>query len=281
MDKESRRERGKLNGGDNSDREDRMTETSQSFNNIAPLANVVRLQTLAVRLQGRAHGLPGIGCLYSPAGYGKTTAGIYVTNSMGACHIQALPFGGTKGLLTMIVAELGERPARSVSDLFMQAVTRLQKTGRILIIDEADQILTDRTIEMLRLLHDTTEVPLILMGEELLPQKLRQWERVHSRILSWVAAEPASIEDVGFLAQIYAPRISIADDLKTAVLAASRGSIRNASTNLAYISELATAKGLAKLTLADWGGKAFHTGEAPTARAQLGMVSGRSRRSAA
>lgn len=254
-----------------------MTQTSQPFNNVAPLANVVRLQTLAVRLTNRAHGLPGIGCMFSPAGYGKSTAGIFVTNSLNACHIQALPFGGTKGLLTMIVTELRERPARTVSDLFAQAADKLQKTQRILIIDEADQILTDRTIEMLRLLHDTTEVPLILMGEELLPQKLRRWERVHSRILSWVAAEPVTIEDIGFLAPIYAPNIMIDAELRAAVLEASRGSIRNASTNLAFLSEFAAGKGLAKLTRADWGAKPFHTGDAPNARPALGQIVARRR----
>lgn len=249
-----------------------MTEVFEPINNIAPLANVVRLQTLAVRLQNRAHGLPGIGCLFSPAGYGKSTAGIFVTNSMGACHIQALPFGGTKGLLEMIVTELGEHPARTVSALFLQAVTKLQRTGRILIIDEADQILTDRTIEMLRLLHDSTEVPLILMGEELLPQKLKRWERVHSRILSWVAAEPATIEDIGFLAPIYARGVAIDADLRAAVLSASAGSIRNASTNLAYISEFAASKGLTKISRGEWGNKPFHTGEVPMARAPLQRV---------
>ncbi|MES2435090.1 MAG: ATP-binding protein [Pseudomonadota bacterium] len=258
-----------------------MTQATQPINNIAPLANVVRLQTLAVRLQNRAHGLPGIGCFFSPAGYGKSTAGIFVTNSIGACHIQALPFGGTKGLLTMIVNELGEHPKRNIHDLFQQAADKLQKTGKILIIDEADQILTDRTIEMLRLLHDATEASLILMGEELLPQKLRAWERVHSRILSWVAAEAVTLEDIGFLAPIYAAGVTIDTDLRMAVLEASRGSIRNASTNLAYISEFAASKGLKKLSRADWGQKPFHTGEAPTARAQLGVIAARPRRAVA
>lgn len=257
-----------------------MTQTAPTFNNVAPLANVVRLTTLAVRLQNRAHGLPGIGCFFGPPGLSKTTAGIFATNSMGACHIQALPFGGIKGLLTMIVTELGERPKRQVADLFSQAAEKLQRTGRILIIDEADQVLTDRTIEMLRLLHDTTEVPLILMGEELLPQKLKQWERVHSRILSHVAAEPCTLEDVGFLAPIYAPAVAIDADLRAAVLEASRGSIRNASTNLAYLAEFASGKGVSRLNRADWGQRPFHTGEAPSARPNLGQIN-RARRAVA
>ena len=34
---------------------------------------------------------------------------------------------------------------------------------------------------------------IVLIGEELLPQKLQAWERFHGRILDWVAAEPGSI----------------------------------------------------------------------------------------
>ena len=59
------------------------------------------------------------------------------------------------------------------------------------------------------------------------------------------------------------------------------GSIRNASTNLAYVSEFAASKGLKRLSLAEWGQKRFHTGEAPAARAPLGVIAVRSRRNVA
>ena len=247
-----------------------MTDISAPINSVAPLANVARLQTLMLTLQNRVDGLPGMGCFHGPAGFGKTTAGVYVTNKFRACHVEALPFGGAKKLLEMIVTELGLRPSRTVSTLFDQAADALARSNRPLIIDEADQILTDRIIETVRHLHDKTLVPVILMGEELLPQKLRRWERVNGRILDWVAAEPATLQDVGFLAPIYAPRVTIADDLKEALLAASSGSIRNVSTNLANLAAFAAIKGLARIGAAEWGGKNFHTGQAPEARRGLG-----------
>ncbi|MDB5658345.1 MAG: hypothetical protein JWS10_960 [Cypionkella sp.] len=265
-----------------------MTQANQPIKNVAPLANVARLLTLATRLENRAYGLPGIGCFFSPAGYGKTTSGIFATNAINACHITALPVGGIRSLFGMIVAELGGRPTGGVADLFLQAVQLQQKTNRILIIDEADQLLPKgskdpqgKVIDLLRHLHDTTEVPLILMGEELLPQKLKQWERVHGRILSWVAAEPATMEDINFLAPIYAPGIAIDSDLRAAVLHASSGSLRIISTNLANMYEFAASKGLKNLGQGEWANRAFHTGEAPIARPQLGIIAGRSRRSAA
>ena len=213
-----------------------MTQSENPINTVAPLANVARLLSLVTTLQTRAYGLPGMGCFYGPAGRGKTTAGVFVTNKSHACHIEALPFGGTKKLLEMIVIELGLRPTRTVASLFDQAAAELAATDRPLIIDEADQILTDRSIEAVRHLHDKTDVPVILMGEEQLPQRLKQWERVSGRMLAWVAAEAATLDDVGFLAPIYAPRLIIEDDLKVALLRASAGSIRHVSTNLARLS---------------------------------------------
>lgn len=243
-----------------------MSERGELYNTVAPLANVTRLVALIDRAQNRGPGLPGLGCFYGRAGLGKTTAGIYATNTMNACHVEALPFGGLKKLLEMIVTELGLRPKRLIPDLFDQAAQELAMTGRPLIIDEADHILSTKTIEAVRHLHDKSAAPVILMGEELLPQRLQAWERVHGRMLAWIEAEPATIKDVEHLAKVYARGVDVAPDLREAVLASSKASIRYISTNLAAIAEFAAVRGLERVALADWGGAAFHTGEPPTLR---------------
>lgn len=243
-----------------------MTESGTLYNSVAPLANVARLSALIDRTLNRAHGLPGMGCFYGKAGHGKTTGGIYCTNTMNACHVEAVPLGGVKKLLEMIATELSLKPRRLVTDLFDQCAQELAVSGRPLIIDEADQILTTRMIETVRHLHDKSGAPVILMGEELLPQKLQAWERVHGRMLAWIEAEPATIEDVRHLARIYAPRVEVTPDLREAVLTASKASMRYISTNLAAIAEFAAIRGLDRVTKADWGSGAFHTGEPPTLR---------------
>lgn len=260
-----------------------MTDESHSINNVAALANVSRFCQLVFTLQDRGAGLPGMGCFYGPAGLGKTTAGVFGTNKFNACHVQALPVGGTKKLLQMIVAELGLRPARTSSDLFDQAARELARSDRPLIIDEADQILNDRAIEVVRHLHDQSQVPVILMGEENLPQQLRRWERVASRMLSWVAAEEATQQDVDLLAPIYAPNLVLGADLKAALLAASRGSIRNVSTNLANVASACALKGVRQISMAEWGKRPFHSGDAPMPRRGMsqGDASVMRRRSAA
>lgn len=243
-----------------------MTETGEVVNSVAPLDNVARLMGLIDRCQNRAHGLPGLGCLYGPAGRGKTTAATYSVNAVNACHIEAMPIGGVKGLLRMIVVELGMKPARTTEDIFLQACEKLARTQRPLIIDEADHILTDRAIEIARRLHDVSQVPLILIGEERLPQKLQHWERVASRILSYVGMENASANDVDHLARIYAAGLTLGPDLKAALLTASRGSIRHVATSLANVREFAAVSGLTRLGMADWGTRPFHGGEAPIPR---------------
>lgn len=243
-----------------------MPDEARIYNSVAPLANVARLQELITRCTGRAHGLPGMGTFYGRAGLGKTTAGVYATNRLDAVHVEALPFGGVRKLLDMIVSELGLRPTRTVPQLFDQAAEHLARSGRPLLIDEADHILSDKLIETVRRLHDVTGVAVILMGEELLPTRLERWERVHSRMLSWVGAEAATINDVGHLIPIYAAGIEIEEDLRIRVLQASRGSIRNVSTNLAAIREFAAVYDLNRIGSDRWGDRPFHTGDAPAPR---------------
>lgn len=243
-----------------------MTQGNQLHNSIAPLANVVRLRQLVDRCTHRTQGLPGMGCFYGPAGQGKTTAGIYAVNSVDAVHIEVLPFGGAKKLLEDMAKALGLRPERTLARLFDQVSGDLVVSQRPVLIDEADKALSDTMIETIRRIHDVAMVPVILMGEEVLPQRLTKWERVHGRILQWVQTEEATIEDVRHLAPIYAKGVRIAPDLLDRVRQASRGSIRYASTNLALIAEYARSRGLAEIALADWGDRALHSGQAPAPR---------------
>lgn len=253
-----------------------MTDGKGISKGFAPLANVARLMALIDQCQTRDYGLAGMGCFYGRTGRGKTQGAIRASNSrMNVCHIEAVPLGGVKKLLEMIVQELGLKPARLSSDLFDQAAQELAVSGRPLIIDEADLVLNDTKIETIRHLHDKSGVAVILMGEERLPQKLQQWERVHRRILNWVEAEPATLEDVTHLAAVYAHGVEIAPDLKAAILSAAKASQGYIANNLANIRSFAAVRGLGRVSLADWGDGTFHTGEPPGRRGSIPLASAR------
>jgi DNA transposition AAA+ family ATPase len=233
---------------------------------VAPLANVAKLAAMIERCNGRAHGLPGMGCFFGRAGLGKTQAGIWTSIKYDAVHVEALGIGGVKGLLRAIVDELGLRAERTTDGMFYQICRSLLLTRRPLIVDEADKILKDTPIEIIRTIHDKTGVPVILMGEEELPQKLKRWERVDSRILTYDAADDATAKDVDILANLNVPGVALDAALKARLLQASGGSLRYLATNLATVAEFAAVNGLQSVTLEAWGNRHLNTGEAPLPR---------------
>lgn len=231
---------------------------------FAPLANVGRLMALIDQCQNRDLGLPGMGCFYGTSGRGKTQAAIHASISkLNVCHIEALPIGGVGKLLKLIAGELGLRPARKGDELFDQVGQALAEQGRPLLIDEADFVLRRMQMDAIRKLHDISGVPVILIGEEQLPEKLQFFTQLHRRILNWVEAEPATLSDVGHLAAVYAEGVEIAPDLQAAILTATNASQGYIANNLSNMRNFAMQSGIARLTLAHWAGRAFHTGAPP------------------
>lgn len=252
-----------------------MTEETRLYNSVAPLRNVAGLVTLIDRVQKREHGLPGMATFYGPSGFGKTTAAVYAANRFQAFTVQVKSTWRTKKFCEAIVADLGIKPAKTAADMIDQISEELARTGRPLLIDEADFLVARGMIEIVRDIYESSGSAVILIGEELLPQKLQQWERVHGRMLDWVAAQPGDLADVGHLAPIYCAGVEVGEDLRAHILKVSQGSIRRICINLAGVREFARVKGLARVGRADWGNRDFFSGEAPEARRGLVTASGR------
>lgn len=241
--------------------------THDLFGNVAPLKNVAALLGLIDRVQNRVSGLPGMATFYGPSGRGKSTAATYAENELGALHVEVQPLWRAKNLLAGIAAHLEiSKPARTAAAIFEQVSDALLKAQRPLLIDEADRLMRDDMVEVVRGLYEASSAPIILIGEEELPVKLMRWERVHGRMLDWVAVQPADMMDLTQLATIYAPGIDIADDLKQVILDNSRRSHRYLSNNLARVAEHALTRGLSRLTKADCAKLKFFSGEAPSPR---------------
>lgn len=247
----------------------RMGQSAPLYNSVAPLRNVSALATLLDRLESRTAGLPGMGCFYGPSGYGKTSAAIFATNTFRAVNVQVQSTWSGKFLCQQILRELGETPKGTIAGLVARICELLAIQDVPLIIDEADHLVRRQMIEIVRDIYEGSAVPVVLIGEEEMPQKLRQWERVHNRILSWVPAEQASLSDLHHLVPIYAPGIGIDPDLAEAILRASGGSIRRICVNLNTAAEMARTRNLDAVDLAAWGSAPFFTGSAPAARRGL------------
>lgn len=243
-----------------------MTEDRPLFNSVAPLRNVGALVELIDRVQKRGHGLPGMATFYGPSGYGKTTAATYARNRFRASSVQVKSAWTARKLCTAILADLGLPAVRTIADMIDDISEELAKSGRTLMIDEADQLVTRNMIEIVRDIYESSGAAIILIGEELLPQKLQKWERVHGRMLDWVGAEPADRADVDHLARIYCPSVELDAELKAHLLKVSSASIRRICVNLDRVREFALTNGLETVTRKAWGKTDFFTGHAPAPR---------------
>jgi DNA transposition AAA+ family ATPase len=248
-----------------------MTDTSKMGNRIRPLRNVAAFSLLIEELETRQYGLPGMGVFYGPTGFGKSFAAIYAALTQDIIHVSVQDTWTRKTLLQAICRELGTTlTERMTIPSLMEEVNKgLAVSGRTLVIDEADYAVDHGMIQMIRDFHDGSSMPVVLVGMENLPQKLRKWELVDGRILRWVAAQPTDVKDAHELAKVYATDVNIDDALLQHIVDINGGTARRISADLAHVKRQTVLQGVDHMTLNEWGEAPFLRGEAPQPRAHL------------
>ena len=162
---------------------------------------------------------------------------------------------------------MGIKPAGTIPNMLDQVCEQIAASRRPLIIDEFDFCLrSDGMVELVRDIYEGSQGTLLLIGEEQIPQKLKRWERFHSRVMAWIPALPASMDDARKLAPIYCPQVKIADDLLQRVVDLAHGSVRRVCVNLTRIHEEAMLRAESEMSLAKWGDLDLYTGDAPKRR---------------
>lgn len=224
---------------------------------------------MSTRLIERSPHLPGFGVCHGPSGFGKSYSSIFAQNKTDAIRVEVGDSWTRRTLLRNILRECGETvkekwPISDLSDLAKSILG--ENVRRPLIVDEADKLVDKGMIEIVRELQESSGVPVILIGEEKLPAKLLTVERMHNRVLHWFPAQPCDLEDTSVLAQAFAPKVDIKDDLLEQIRTRSGGRARRIVVNLDHAAEVARNKGLKMLDLKTWGAEEFFTGEPPTPR---------------
>ena len=233
---------------------------------IAPLQNVALCIKALERAIKRPQYLPGMVCFYGPSGWGKTFAACFTANKYKAFYVECRSTWTRKAILKAICKEMGIAAARTIYDMTDQIIEHLRMTGQPLLIDEMDHIVEKQAVNIIRDLYDGSGVPILLIGEERIPVKLKKWERFHGRILDWVPAQPADIEDARVLMQFYCKKVQVGDDLLDRIVSLASGSVRRIVVNLARVEEEALGMGVKKIGLKEWGKRPIWTGEAPARR---------------
>lgn len=233
---------------------------------VAPLRNLAILDTLAVRVMERPDHLPGLATFSGPSGYGKSTAAAYVTARRGGTYLEIRSTWTKKAFLTAWLGSMGLTPKKTVCEMVDQVADELATSQNITILDEFDNAVSRDLVEMVRDIYEQSKAPIILIGEELLPQKLQKWERFHGRIMDWARAEPVNVADAQTLNRHYSSDVTVDKDLLTLLISQSRGSVRRVVTNLERIFNFARGEGLSQIGCKEWGNKELHTANPPQAR---------------
>ena len=230
----------------------------------AMLANVSRTMEAAMRISERAAHLPGLAVAYGPSGFGKSVAATVTMLQQNAVYVECRSSWTKRDLVEAIAIELGITPLKRVSKTVEAVGEELARSRRLVIIDEADILVDKGHIEMVREIHMTSDAPIMLIGEEALPAKLRRYERIHNRILEWVPFARASLEDARALASIYGRGVTFADDLLDRIVRECAGRVRRIVVNMDGIRSAAIREGADVATLDWWGDRPLYTGEAPS-----------------
>ena len=244
-----------------------MMNLNTPVNRVASISNLDLVAVAAEKLLHRVDGLPGIGVMYGEPGRGKTIACVALANQTRGYYVQMRSAWSRKALLEKILFEMGSKPAGTITHLLDQICEQIAASRRPLIIDEFDFCLrSDGMVELVRDIYEGSQGTMLLIGEEMLPQKLKKWERFHSRVMAWIPALPVSLDDARKLAPIYCPQVQIADDLLARVTDLAHGSVRRVCVNLTRIHEEGLLIAESEMTLAKWGDRDLYTGDAPKRR---------------
>lgn len=236
---------------------------------IAQIRNILQCYTAVKRTLERNPLLPGISAFYGPSGFGKSTAANYVATKTNAFYVQVKSTYTKKAFLQALLREMSIPYPVTLSEMMELASSELAKSGRPLIIDEFDHLVQGNKVEIVRDLYEASQGTFLIIGEEMLARKLEKWERFHGRILNWVPALPADLDDVKQLSSIYAPRLEIDAPVLEKLLSQVKGSTRRVSTNLEMLNEKALEDGVKHISLVilkELLPEGFVTGESPKPR---------------
>lgn len=227
---------------------------------IVEVKNVLHTQDMFGNLLGRSDITPGIGLIHGASGFGKTTTVTYMINQLTSTgnlpiYVRCYATDTASSILARIMKELGSEPMfplRKMVDFITQTMNDQQIA---LFIDEADHIVGQaKTMETIRDLYDSTELPVVLIGMEEIARRISHRKQLFNRISEWVEFMPADIEDVAMFADELLERdIRVGEDLLDFIRVRSGGEVRRILIALEKIERFAISNELSFVDQALWG----------------------------
>jgi chromosomal replication initiation ATPase DnaA len=239
-----------------------------SVSKIVALTNVGLLASAIERTMARPIGLPGLVAMYGASGLGKSVGAAFAANRYRAYYVECRDTWSKKAFLQAILREMSILPAATLSNMVDQVAEQLSRSTRPLIIDDVQYLLDKAAANVLTDIYNASQGTMVLIGEERVPSSLAKLERLHNRVLEWVPAQPATLEDMQALAAASYPKLRIDAALLEDLRRAVNGCLRRVAVNLYRIYSEAEAIGLDAVDLPQWQqlNRGWFTGEAPVRR---------------
>lgn len=208
--------------------------------------------------QAADEGTPAMGMLSGKAGLGKTTAGAWLFVNAEGVLIRCLKADSLSTFLERLAIELGLEKRQRRADMINFIVKELAITGKPLFIDEADYLASNADVlETIRDIYDLSNVPIILIGYEQLPIKIKRLPQLHSRISQHVEFKPADTDDIATMARDLVEHTTIEEDLLEALLVKSKGNFRRITVGLGTIEKFAKSNDLKTINLDQYAERDF------------------------
>ena len=139
-----------------------------------------------------------MGLVYGEPGLGKTQAIKWWAFKNDAILIRCNQMMSARWLLKEILDYMSEIKPYSISDSFDEVIRNLILTPRILIVDEVDYLTMDKnkSIEILRDIHDKTNIPVVLVGMTNAHSRLKKFSHLYDRLSEIVKFERFSKADI-------------------------------------------------------------------------------------
>jgi DNA transposition AAA+ family ATPase len=174
-------------------------ERERAVENDLPFVNISIVKYIS-EIARLCHTQGKIGVCVGRAGLGKTVAvKKYTQEFLDSILIESDSGYTAKSLLKEIHRRLGLSGKGSVYDLMGEVVRKLNQSGRLLIIDEAEN-LPYRALEITRRIHDKTGVGVLLIGRGILLENLKgynnQYDQLFSRVKYTKIIDSLLIQDV-------------------------------------------------------------------------------------
>lgn len=153
-----------------------------------------------------------IGVICGDAGLGKTVAASeYAAKNPGVIFVEADMSYTARSLFQEIHRALGLGGSGSLSAIVAESIQRLQDSGRLIIVDEAEY-LPRRALDLLRRLHDRAGVGILLIGLPKLIHLLRgsrgEYAQLYSRVGIYTLLKKISASDSKRLVAAAIPKAS-------------------------------------------------------------------------